>query len=235
MIAKVVKSIRKSFKDSLVFKFGDVLHCDQVGFRLPDKSGKLIQQQPSFVSPCRLLVVLRERLTWRASGKKRDMVLPKIVADLFCRDFRNRLVQELRMIVMLVCILATFIIIDAHTHINASLPQSASKPAATAEQIYGVNGICLGLSFSAHDQLPWRQYESEYSIRLSHAPIFAEANRTDLSQIATGSVKTSTRRKASPRAVADPAFPARFGMAILYHIFIPAISATWRILGYHNL
>ena len=144
------------------------------------------------------------------------MVLPKIFANLFCCDFRNRLVQELRMIVMLVRILATFIIIDAHTHINASLPQSASKPAATAEQIYGVNGICLGLSFSAHDQLPWRQYESEYSIRLSHAPIFAEANRTDLSQIATGSVKTSTRRKASPRAVVDPASPARFGMVVVY-------------------
>jgi len=104
------------------------------------------------------------------------MVLPKIVADLFCRDFSNRLVQELRMIVMLVCILATFIIIDAHTHINASLPQSASKPATTAEQIYGVNSICLGLSFSTHDQLPWRQHKTESSIRLAQVSIFAEAN-----------------------------------------------------------
>lgn len=222
MVTEFLQSAGKPHEHLLILKFRNVLHRDKFRMGLANKACKLIQQTPSFISPCCLLVVLRERLAWRASGKKRDVVPPKIVADLFCCDFRNRLVQEFRIVVMLVRILTPVIKIDAHAHINASLPQSASKPPATAEQIYGVNGISLGLSFPTHDQLPWRQYEFEYSIRIAHASIFAEANRTDLSQIATGSAKTSTRRRISPRAVVDPASPARFCMAILYHIFIPA-------------
>lgn len=58
MIAKLVKSIRKSFKDSLIFKFGDILHRDKVRFCLFHKPGKLIQQQPSLITPCRFLIVL---------------------------------------------------------------------------------------------------------------------------------------------------------------------------------
>ena len=176
MIAKIVESFGKPREHLLVFELRNILHRDQLRMSLANETRKFIQQKPPFVSPCRLLVVLGKRLAWCASGKKRDMVLPKIFANLFCRDFRNRLVQKLRMIVMLVRILATFIIIDAHTHIYASLSQSTSKSPATAEQIYGVNSICLGLSFPTHDQLPWRQYKPESSIRLAQVSIFAEAN-----------------------------------------------------------
>ena len=58
MIAKVVKSIRKSFKDSLVFKFGDILHRDKLRLCLIDEPRKLVKQQPSLITPCRFLIVL---------------------------------------------------------------------------------------------------------------------------------------------------------------------------------
>lgn len=58
VISKIVKSVRKSFKDSLVFQFGDILHRDKLRLCLIDEPRKLVKQQPSLVSPSRLLVVL---------------------------------------------------------------------------------------------------------------------------------------------------------------------------------
>ena len=152
MIAKLVKSIRKSFKDSLIFKFGNVLHRDKLRLCLIDEPRKLVKQQPSLVSPSCLLVVLRERLTWRTSGKKRHVPLSEIIAHLMCGYIRHRLVQELGMVIVFVCIFAAAIEINSHANIDTRLPQATGKPAA-AEQIHGVDSVIPDLPscrFSCH-------------------------------------------------------------------------------------
>jgi hypothetical protein len=147
MVAKIVECAGEACEDFLILQFRDILHGDQLGVRLADETCELVEQKPSFVAPCRLLIVFGERLARRAPGKKRNMARAEIVAHLFRRYFYNRLVQESRMIVMLVRILAAAIEINAHAHVNAGLPQTASKPTAAAEQVYGVDSAKMGIPF----------------------------------------------------------------------------------------
>lgn len=69
------------------------------------------------------------------------MPLTEITVYFLCRDIRNGLVQELGMVIVFVCILATFVIINSHANINARLPQATSKSSAAAEQIHGVDSV----------------------------------------------------------------------------------------------
>lgn len=81
------------------------------------------------------------------------MPLSEIVAHLFCGYIRYRLVQELGMVVVFVCIFTATIEINSHANIDARLPQATGKPSAAAEQIHGVDSVIPDLPscrFSCH-------------------------------------------------------------------------------------
>lgn len=74
------------------------------------------------------------------------MSLTEITAYFLCLDIRNGLVQESRMVVVFVCILASHVKIDAHPHINASLTQSTRQTSSTTEEIDGIYSVIFGIT-----------------------------------------------------------------------------------------
>lgn len=138
MVAEVAEGVGEARKDLLPFELGDVLHRDQPGAGFPDKAGEVVQQQPAFVAPGRLLVVLRECLAGGASGEKRNAARPEMAGDFFRRDVGHGFVEEERVVVVLVCVAATLVEVDAHPHVDAGLAQATGQPSAAAEKIDGV-------------------------------------------------------------------------------------------------